>query len=97
MKETDDKTVVFGDSNYRFDITQSMIMAAGRNVILDMDFPEIYKYPVDKNALLSTGEPIKKLNEEAYPEYYHGPKEHKNKPELIYPKDREITEMCVCM
>ena len=68
MKETDDKTIVFGDSNYMFDITQSMIMAAGRNVILDIDFPEIYKYPVDKNALLSTGEPIKKLNEEPYPE-----------------------------
>ena len=97
MKETDDKIVVFGDSNYRFDITQSMIMAAGRIVIVDIDFPEIYKYQVDKNALLSTGEPIKKLNEEAYPEYYHGPKEHKNKSELIYPKDREITAMCVCM
>jgi hypothetical protein len=44
-------------------------------VIVDMDYPEIYKYQVDKNAPLPTGEPIKKLNEEAYPEHYHGPKE----------------------
>jgi hypothetical protein len=89
MKETDDKTVVFCDSNYRFDIPKSMIIAAGRNVIVDIDFPEIYKYQVDKNALLPTGESIKKLNEEAYPEDYHGPKEHQDKSELIYPKDRE--------
>jgi hypothetical protein len=40
MKETDDKIVVFGQSNYRFDIPKSHIIAAGRNVILDMDFPE---------------------------------------------------------
>ena len=38
MTETDDKTVVFGDSNYRFDIPKSMIIAAGRNAILDIDF-----------------------------------------------------------
>ena len=44
MKETDDKTVVFGDSNYRFDIPKSMIITAGRNVIVDIDSPEIYKY-----------------------------------------------------
>ena len=75
MKETDDKIVMFGDYNYRFDIPKSMIIAAGRNVILDIDFPEIYKYQVDKNVPLPTGEPIKKLNEEAYPEYYHGSKE----------------------
>ena len=91
MKETDDKIVVFGESNYRFDIPKSKIIAVGRNVIVDMDYPEIYKYQVDKNAPLPTGEPIKKLNEEAYPEHYHGPKEeHKEgKSRLIYPKDRE--------
>jgi sporulation protein YlmC with PRC-barrel domain len=75
MKETDDKIVVFGESNYRFDIPKSKIIAVGRNVIVDMDYPEIYKYQVDKNAPLPTGEHIKKLNEEAYPEHYHGPKE----------------------
>jgi hypothetical protein len=89
MKETDDKIVVFGESNYRFDIPKSMIIAAGRNVIVDIDFPEIYKYQVDKNAPLPTGEPVDKINKEAYPEYYHGPKEYQDKSKLIYPKDRE--------
>jgi hypothetical protein len=89
MKETDDKIVVFGESNYRFDIPKSMIIAAGRNVIVDIDFPEIYKYQVDKNAPLPTGEPVDKINEEAYPEYYHRPKEYQDKSKLIYPKDRE--------
>jgi adenylate cyclase len=68
MKETDDKIVVFGQSNYRFDIPKSHIIAAGRNVILDMDFPEIFKYQVDRNAPLPTGESVEKINEEAYPE-----------------------------
>ncbi len=44
MKETDDKIVVFGDHGYRYDIPKSKIIAVGRNVILDMDFPEIFKY-----------------------------------------------------
>jgi sporulation protein YlmC with PRC-barrel domain len=68
MKETDDKIVVFGQSNYRFDIPKSHIIAAGRNVILDIDFPEIFKYQVDRNAPLPTGEPIEKIDKEAYPE-----------------------------
>jgi hypothetical protein len=89
MKETDDKIVVFGESNYRFDIPKSKIIAAGRNVIVDIDFPEIYKYQVDKNAPLPTGEPVDKINEEAYPEYYHGAKEYQDKSELIHSKDRE--------
>jgi hypothetical protein len=32
-----------------------------------MDYPEIFKYQVDRNAPLPTGEPIEKLIEEAYP------------------------------
>ena len=68
MKETNDKIVIFGESNYRFDISKSKIIAAGRNVILDMDFPEIFRYQVDRNAPLPTGEPVEKLNEEAYPD-----------------------------
>jgi hypothetical protein len=68
MKETNDKIVIFGESNYRFDISKSKIVAAGRNVILDMDFPEIFKYQVDRNAPLPTGESVEKLNEEAYPD-----------------------------
>jgi len=87
MKETDDKIVVFGDSNYRFDIPKSRIIAVGMNVILGMDFPEIFKYQVDKNAPLPTGESVDKLKDEAYPEGYHGPKEYEDKSKLVYPKD----------
>jgi sporulation protein YlmC with PRC-barrel domain len=62
MKETDDKIVIFGDYNYRFDVPKSRIYEVGRNVVLDMDFPELMmKYKVDKNASLPTGEPIEKL------------------------------------
>ena len=53
-----------------------------------MDFPEIFKFHVDKNAPLPTGESVEKLNEEAYPEYYHVHK-YQDKSKLIYPKDRE--------
>jgi adenylate cyclase len=67
MKETNDKIVVFGQSNYRFDIPKSHIIAAGRNVILNMDFPEIFKYQVNKNAALPTGEPLENVNKEAFP------------------------------
>jgi hypothetical protein len=50
MKETDKKIVVFGDHNFRYDIPKSKIIAVGRNLILDMDFPEIFRYKVDINA-----------------------------------------------
>ena len=36
----------------------------GRNVILDMDFPEIFNYKVDREAPLPGGEPIEKIVEE---------------------------------
>ena len=68
MKETDDKIVVFGDHGYRYDIPKSKIIAVGRNVILDIDFPEIFKYEVDRNAPLPTGEPVNRLIHEPYPE-----------------------------
>jgi sporulation protein YlmC with PRC-barrel domain len=38
MKETDDKIVIFGHGDNRFDIPKSRIVAVGRNVILDMIF-----------------------------------------------------------
>jgi sporulation protein YlmC with PRC-barrel domain len=79
MKETDDKIVVFGDHGYRYDIPKSKIIAVGRNVILDMDFPEIFKYEVNRNDPLPTGEPANKLVDEAYPDDHHGPKERENK------------------
>ena len=68
IKETKDKIVVFGYSNQRFDIPKSHIIAVGRNVILDIDFPEIFRYLVDRNAQLPTGEPIEKVVEEPYPD-----------------------------
>jgi len=83
MKETDDKIVIFGDYNYRFDVPKSEIKEVGRNVILNMDFSELAnKYKVDRNIPLPTGEPIEKINDEAYPEVYYQEeveeKEHEN-------------------
>ena len=72
MKETDDKVVIFGDYNYRFDVPKSEIKEVGRNVILNMDFLELArKYKLDRNAPLPTGEPIEKINDDTYPEIYH--------------------------
>jgi len=68
MKETNDKIVVFGEGNNRFDIPKSEIYQVGMNVILKIDFPEIFKYRVDKDKPLPTGEPIHKIVNEAYPE-----------------------------
>ncbi|MFL6423218.1 MAG: hypothetical protein ACJ71R_06475, partial [Nitrososphaeraceae archaeon] len=81
MKETDDKIVIFGDYNYRFDVPKSKIKEVGRNVILNIDFPELTsKYKIDKNAPLPTGEPIEKINDEEYPEvYYQEVEEKENK------------------
>ena len=94
MRETDDKIVVFGDRGYRYDIPKSLIIAVGRNIILDIDFPEIFKYEVDRNAPLPTGEPIDKLAYEAYPEDYHGPKEEykPSSEKFVYPKGKEQKE-----
>src|ERR671910_3273646 len=64
MKEVGDKIVVFGDHDYRYDIPKSKIIAVGRNVILDMDFPEIFNYKVDRKAPLPSGEPAERLTEE---------------------------------
>jgi adenylate cyclase len=72
MKETDEKIVIFGDRNYRFDVPKSEIKEVGRNVILNIDFPELVsKYKIDRNAPLPTGEPVGKIDHEAYPDTYH--------------------------
>lgn len=68
VKETNDKIIVFGYSNDRYDIPKSEIIAVGMNVIIGKDFPELLKYKVDRNAPLPTGEPIETVVEEAYPE-----------------------------
>ena len=75
MKETNDKIVVFGEGNNRFDIPKSEIYQVGMNVILKIDFPEIFKYKVNKDNPLPTGENIEVIDKEAYPEDYHGRRE----------------------
>jgi adenylate cyclase len=97
MKEIDDKIVIFGDYNYRFDVPKSKIKEVGRNVILNMDFPELAgEYKVDRNAPLPTGEPIDKINDEAYPEEdYQGIKEEYHQHDntttsgSVYPEEEE--------
>ncbi len=99
MKETDDKVVIFGSYGYRFDVPKSMIKEVGRNVILNMDFPELAaKYKVDRNAELPTGEPIDKINDQAYPEedhqeikeeYQHEEAIKTTKSGLVYPEEEE--------
>ena len=66
MKETDDKIVIFGEHDHRFDVPKSKITFVGRNVILGMDWDELFKYKVDKNAPLPTGEPVDKLAREEH-------------------------------
>ncbi|MGD1836884.1 MAG: hypothetical protein ACPKPY_02345 [Nitrososphaeraceae archaeon] len=86
MKETDDAIIIFGNSDYRYDIPKSHVLKVGSDVTLNIDFPEIFQYKVDWNASLPTGESLEKINQEAYPEYYHGPKDDENKKDLLYPK-----------
>ena len=64
VRERDEKIVVFGHYNSRFDIPKSEIVAVGRNIIVGMDFPAILKYRVYRDAPLPTGEPMDKLTEE---------------------------------
>lgn len=73
MKETNDKIVIFGEDNKRFDVSKSEIHQVGMNVILKIDFPEIFQYEVSKEAPLPTGEPIETIDADAYPEEDHGP------------------------
>ena len=61
VRETDDKIVIFGEYNYRFDVAKSKIKEVGRNVILDMKYPELFKFKVDRNVPLPTGESIAEL------------------------------------
>jgi adenylate cyclase len=54
MKETYDKIIVFGYSNTRYDIPKHHVSAVGRSISLNIDFPEIYKYQVNRNSRLPT-------------------------------------------
>ena len=51
-KETNNMIIVFGERDVRYDIPKSKIIAVGRNIILDMDYPEISSYMVNKKAPL---------------------------------------------
>ena len=64
MKETEDKIVIWGHYDWRFDVPKSKIIAVGRNVILGMDYQDVFQYRVDRNTPLPTGEPIGKLADE---------------------------------
>jgi hypothetical protein len=54
MRETDDRIVIFGSYNYRFDVPKSKIKEVGRNVILNLDYSELFKYKVNKSTPLPT-------------------------------------------
>ena len=54
MRETDDRIVIFGSYDYRFDVPKSTIKEVGRNVILNLDYSELFKYKVNKSAPLPT-------------------------------------------
>jgi len=64
LKETDDMIVIWGHYDWRFDVPKSKIIAVGRNVILGMDYKDVFKYKVDRTAPLPTGEAIETLAEE---------------------------------
>ena len=64
MKEAQDKIVVWGHYDWRFDFPKSAIIAVGRNVILGMDYNDAFKYKVDRNASLPDGAPVEKLAQE---------------------------------
>jgi hypothetical protein len=61
MTEAGDKIVIWGHYNWRFDVPRSKIIAVGRNVILGMDYDEVFKYKIDRNSTLPTGEPVENL------------------------------------
>lgn len=63
MKETGDKIVIYGHYDWRFDVPKDKIIAVGRNVILGMDYSDVFKYRVDRAAPLPSGEPAESLAE----------------------------------
>lgn len=63
MMEAKNKIVVWGHYDWRFDVPKSKIIAVGRNVILGMNYNDIFKYRVSRNADLPGGAPVRKLAE----------------------------------
>ena len=63
MMEAKNKIVVYGHYDWRFDIPKTKIIAVGRNVIIGVDYKDVFKFKVDRNADLPGGVPLKKLAE----------------------------------
>lgn len=63
MMEAKTKIVVFGHYDWRFDIPKNKIIAVGRNVIIGVDYKDVFKYKVDRKAELPGGMPLKRLAE----------------------------------
>ena len=58
-KKTDDKIVVFGERNDRYDIPKSEIQITSRNVLIGFKLDEIAKkYKVNHDAPLPTSSPL---------------------------------------
>jgi hypothetical protein len=47
VRETDDKIVIFGDRNDRYDIPKSEIQTTGRNVLIGLNLDEIANLPLE--------------------------------------------------
>jgi sporulation protein YlmC with PRC-barrel domain len=59
IRETEDKIVVFGEKNDRFDIPKSEIQTTGRNVLIGLKLDEISKrYKVKHDDPLPTSAPV---------------------------------------
>src|ERR687887_632692 len=59
VRETEDKIVVFGEANGRYDIPKSEIQTTGRNVLIGLNFYEIAnKYKINCEEPLPATIPI---------------------------------------
>src|SRR5215217_1023213 len=59
VRETEDKIIVFGEGNQRYDIPLSEIQTVGRNVLIGLNFYEIEKkFKVKMDSPLPTGKYI---------------------------------------
>jgi hypothetical protein len=59
VRETDDKIVVFGEKNDRYDIPKSEIQTTGRNVLIGLKLDDISKiYKVKHDDPLPTTTPV---------------------------------------
>lgn len=90
MKETSDKIIVFGSSNTRYDIPKYHIIAVGRNVILNIDFPEINRYQIDRNSPLPASDDDG--NEDQKVDVHMDDKEVQNKQGNKYTKEMSKIE-----